>query len=101
MMPLAWLREYKSLTGATGRAFTTTAGASVDFASADLRRLIVNACYDLTGLSVPANADVSLVDPFEPSFYGFHDDAYFHRRQLKVKDFQLGVSARTVDANAK
>ena len=49
-------------------------GASVDLASEDLRRLIVNASYHLTGLDVPTKADVSYVDPFYPSFYGFTKD---------------------------
>jgi type 1 glutamine amidotransferase len=97
MMPLAWLRDYKSPSGKMGRVFGTTAGASVDFACEDLRRLLVNACYALTGLPVPENADVGTVDPFVPSFYGFHNEEGFYlRRNLRVTDFQLGSSARTI-----
>ena len=97
MMPLAWLRQYESPSGKTGCAFCTTAGASVDFASADLRRLLVNACYCLTDLRVPTRADVTPVDPFQPSFYGFHNEAGFYdQRNLRVSDFQVGSSARTI-----
>jgi hypothetical protein len=53
MMPLAWLREYTAPNGTTkGKAFCTTAGASVDFNSEDLRRLVVNATFFLAGLKV-------------------------------------------------
>ena len=97
MMPLAWLREYKSPAGKIGRAFGTTAGASVDFASEDFRRLLVNACYYLSDLDVPARADVTPVDPFAPSFYGFHNEEdFFKQRNLRVADFQLGSSAQTM-----
>src|SRR5207302_1336620 len=45
MMPIAWTKTYKSDSGKTGKAFTTTMGASQDFESEGLRRLLVNACY--------------------------------------------------------
>ena len=71
MQPLAWLHPYTAPNGKTGTTFCTTMGASVDLVSEDLRRMIVNAAYFLTGQKVPENADVSYVDPFYPSFYGF------------------------------
>ena len=43
-------------------------GASVDLVSEDLRRMIINAAYFLTGRKVPENADVAYVDPFIPHF---------------------------------
>ena len=96
MMPLAWLKTYPAPSGKTGRCFATTAGASVDFRSEDLRRLIVNAAYFLTDQPVPAKADVTPVDPYNPSFFGFQPEDYFIRRDLRVEDFRLGSSARSL-----
>jgi len=91
MMPLAWLRDYRVPNGKPGRAFTTTMGASVDFLDEDLRRLVVNAAYHLTGLDVPARADVRVVDPYRPTFFGFvrGEDAY-KKRGLRPADLGLG-----------
>ncbi len=94
MMPLAWLHTYESPDGKTeGRSFCTTMGASVDFLSEDLRRLIVNASYHLLDLEVPVEAKVDFVDPFYPSFYGFwsgKDGGIWKERGLKASDFGLG-----------
>lgn len=97
MMPLAWLREYTAPNGtAKGKAFCTTLGASVDFADEDLRRLIINASLHLTGVKVPDRADAAYVDPFEPTMYGFINDAnYFKERNLKPGDYSLGKSPIT------
>lgn len=99
MQPLAWLHTYKTPDEkSTGRSFCTTAGASVDFVSEDLRRLIVNAAYHLTGQTVPENADVSFVDPFYPSFYGFiRIDNYWKNHNLKAEDFGLGKTPHMPD----
>lgn len=97
MMPLAWLKTYPSPDGTkTGHCFGTTSGAAVDLRWEDLRRLFVNAAYHLTGLEVPERADVTPVDPFDPSFYGFMPKDYFLRRQLHVADFALGSSAKAI-----
>jgi hypothetical protein len=94
-MPLAWLREYTSPDGAKkGRALCTTMGAAVDFANEGLRRLVVNAAFFLTGLEVPAAADVQFVDPFNPTFYGFNKN-YYDQRGLKPEMWALGSSAST------
>jgi hypothetical protein len=71
MMPLVWLRDYKGETGKTSRVLTSTIGAAVDLQSEDLRRLLVNACYNLTGLEVPARADVNYVGEYRPLYFGF------------------------------
>lgn len=96
MMPLAWLHGYTSPNGtATGQAFCTTAAAAVDLVNEDLRRLIVNAAYSLTGLEVPAKADVTFVDPFDPSFYGFRsEENFWPNRALHPADFGLGKSPK-------
>ncbi len=99
MMPLAWLREYRSPDGeTTGQAFCTTAGASVDFLSADLRRLVVNASFYLTGLDVPQQALVQPIDAYTPSFYGFFkEEGHWLRRSARPGDFALGKTPAPVD----
>ena len=95
MVPLAWVREYTTPDGAKkGRAFCTTMGAAVDFANEGLRRLVVNAAFYLTGLEVPGKADVQVVDPFNPTFYGFNKN-YYDQRALKPAMWALGASAST------
>jgi hypothetical protein len=96
MMPIAWVHEYTAPNGTTkGKSFCTTMGASVDLKNEDLRRMIVNAAYFLTGLKVPAKANVMVVDPYEPTMYGFNKDDLYRDRQLKVSDLVLGKSAFT------
>lgn len=92
MMPLAWVRGYQVPNGRPGRAFTTTMGASVDFLSEDLRRLVVNAAYHLVGLEVPTAATVAYVDPYEPTFYSFVREpaGIWIQRGLRPADFALG-----------
>ncbi|WP_044301249.1 ThuA domain-containing protein [Rhodopirellula sallentina] len=97
MMPYAWVKPYSVPSGETGQAFTTTAGGAVDFRCEDLRRLIVNACLHLSGEEVPGKADVSFVDPYQPSFFGFLNSDYFQERGLHPEDFRLGHSATTAD----
>ncbi len=98
MMPLAWLHRYTAPNGTTkGQAFCTTAGAAVDLLSEDLRRLIVNAAYFLTEREVPAKADVSFVDPYDPSFYGSRrEENFWQNRALRPADFGLGKSPKAV-----
>jgi type 1 glutamine amidotransferase len=69
MMPIAWTRTYKAESGQTGRAFTTTMGASQDFAYEGTRRLVVNGCLWALGLEkqIPEKTDVALVGEFNPS----------------------------------
>jgi hypothetical protein len=99
LQALAWVREYTAPNGtAKGQAFCCTAGASVDLVSDDLRRLIVNASYFLTGIEVPEKADVAYVDPFYPSFFGFiKDETFWPGRNLMPSDFALGKSPAAVD----
>ncbi len=74
VMPLAWTRSYLSESGKQGRVFTTTLGASVDFMSEDLRRLLVNASYWATGLEkdIPAKSHVDFVGTYEPSMFSMN-----------------------------
>jgi hypothetical protein len=86
MMPVAWTREYTAPSGKKARVFTTTMGAASDFKSEDLRRLVVNAVLWTNGLEVPAQTDVRLVDPFEPTNYSFNG----FRKGVHPADHALG-----------
>ena len=85
MMPIAWTRTFTTRSGKKGRVFTTTMGASVDFASEGLRRLVVNAAYWAVGMEskIPARANVDLAGTYEPSFFGFGK----HRRGLRPAEY--------------
>jgi len=67
IMPIAWVKTYQGK-NQTGRVFTTTMGASQDFVSEGLRRLLVNACYWAVGLEnqIPAQSKVDIVGDFHP-----------------------------------
>jgi type 1 glutamine amidotransferase len=69
MMPIAWTKTYESASGKKGRVFTTTMGASQDFASEGLRRLLVNATYWALGLEdqIPEKSNVEIVGDYLPS----------------------------------
>ncbi len=99
MQPFAWLHRYQRPNGnGEGQSFCTTGGASVDFVDDQMRRLIVNAAYYLTGRDVPKDADVGFVDPFYPSFYGFiNDPNYWKQLNLKPEDLDLGKAPSSPD----
>lgn len=74
MMPIAWTKSYQLEGGQPGKVFTTTMGASTDFANEGVRRLLVNACYWACGLAdkLPERADVALIGRFEPRPFKFN-----------------------------
>ena len=69
MMPVAWTKTYSIVEGKTGRVFTTTMGASQDFAHEGTRRMLVNACYWALGMEkeIAEKSKVDLVGKFEPT----------------------------------
>ena len=87
MMPLVWTRNYIGKTGKTSKIICTTMGASVDFESEGLRRLVVNACYWALGLGkhIPAKNNVEYVGEYKPTFYGF--GAF--KKGMKPSDYKL------------
>ena len=85
-MPVVWTRTNVNEGGTTNRILTTTMGAATDLENEGLRRLIVNGVYWGLGLTVPDKADVTVVDPYQPSFYGF--DGF--RKGLHASDFAIG-----------
>lgn len=90
MMAVAWTREVKNAAGTTNKALCTTMGAATDLLCEDLRRLVVNSVFWGLGLEVPAKADVTFVDPFEPSMYGFDGN----NKGLTPDDFGLGKATK-------
>lgn len=86
MMAVAWTRENKNAAGTTNRILCTTMGAASDLPNEGLRRLVINGVFWGLGLEVPAKADVSFVDPYEPSMYGFNG----FKKGLKPDDFAAG-----------
>lgn len=87
-MPVVWTRLYVNERGVTNRVLTSTMGSATDLEDEGLRRLVVNGVYWGLGLDVPARADVTYVDPYSPSFYGF--DGF--RKGLRPNDFVLGAT---------
>jgi len=85
-MPVVWTRQHKNDNGTTNRIVTSTMGSATDLENEGLRRLLVNAVYWGLGIDVPARADVTYVDEYQPSFYGF--DGF--RKGLRASDFALG-----------
>ena len=67
-------------------AFASTMGASLDFQSADLRRLVINASFWLLGMGdvVTTDLNVDFVGPFQPTPFGF--DTF--RKGMRVEDFR-------------
>jgi len=97
MMPVAWTREYKNESGKTNKIFCTTMGSATDLENEALRRLVVNAVYWGLSMDVPASADVTIVDEYKPSMYGFGG----YRLGLKVSDLELGKAMPTLPTAAE
>ncbi|HRZ39338.1 MAG TPA: hypothetical protein P5534_23575 [Candidatus Paceibacterota bacterium] len=85
IMPLVWLRQCTAPSGKQATILCSTIGAAVDFKSEDLRRLIVNASFFLTGLEVPARADATPVGEFNPTYFGYNSA----RKGVRVEDQAL------------
>jgi hypothetical protein len=85
-MPVAWTREYKWDSGKTSKIFTTTLGAATDLLTEGTRRMVVNSVFWGLGIDVPEKADVSFVDPYQPTFFGFGT----YRKGIRPEDHALG-----------
>lgn len=72
IMPLVWLRDFTGPSGKTAKVLCSTIGAAVDYQSEDLRRLLINACFFLTGHDVPTKADATPIGEFKPTYFGFN-----------------------------
>ena len=87
MMAVAWTRQHTNDAGKTNPGAPTTMGAATDLQYEALRRLVVNAVYWGLGMEVPAKADVTQVDEYKPTMYGFDG---FRQGILKPTDHALG-----------
>lgn len=89
LMPIAWMKSYEIPGGEQeGLAFTTTIGSSSDMLNEGVRRLIVNGVYWAMELPVPREANVELVGDYDPSSYGFKDDAYWIDKKLEIESLK-------------
>ncbi len=86
IMPIAWTIPYQVEGGKKGTAFVSTMGASLDFKSEDLRRLIINAAFFLLGMEDAINPEssVEIIGDYSPSPFGFGT----FRQGMKVADFK-------------
>jgi hypothetical protein len=80
MMPVAWVRSYRSASGKDARVFTTTMGGALagkrDWDSEGMRRLLVNAAYWCVGLEsvIPQASDVRMTMDGSPFKKGVSPD---------------------------
>lgn len=86
MRPVTWTRLNRNENGSTNRVLTSTMGSATDLNNEGFRRLIVNGVYWGLSMKVPAKADVSFVDEYHPTMYGFKT----YRRGIKPSDHALG-----------
>jgi hypothetical protein len=86
VMPIAWTKPYQIEGGKQGTAFASTMGASLDFQSADLRRLVINASFWLLGMedTITPDLNVDYVGEYNPTNFGF--DTF--RKGMRVSDFK-------------
>lgn len=71
MMPVVWTREHTNEAGKQNWVLCTTMASASDLINEGLRRILVNGVFQATGLPVPAQADVTPLWEFKPTFYGF------------------------------
>jgi type 1 glutamine amidotransferase len=75
-LPVAWTKNWKTSEGETARVFHCTMGSGVDFESAGLRRLIINAvywCMNMESAIDPASS-VEIIGDYKPLETGFNYD---------------------------
>ncbi|MEX2232617.1 MAG: PVC-type heme-binding CxxCH protein [Cyclobacteriaceae bacterium] len=73
MLPIAWVRNYYLESGASGRVFTTTHGASEDFLNEGFRRMLINATLWSMGMEneIKKNNNVAFVGTYNPTTFNF------------------------------
>ncbi len=83
-LPVAWVRNYTLESGASGRVFTTTHGASEDILNEGFRRMLINATFWAMGMESEIKTDnnIKFVGPFKPTPFNF--DGY--KANVKPKD---------------
>lgn len=86
MMPVVWSRLHQNEGGTVNRVLATTMGSATDLKNEAMRRLVVNGVYWGLNLKVPSKADVTVVDEYNPTMYGFKG----YRKGIKPSDHALG-----------
>jgi type 1 glutamine amidotransferase len=73
MMPVAWVKTYKSGSGKVARVFNTTMGSSTDLENEGVRRMLVNAVYWAVGLEdkITDSLNVKLIGEYKPTPFKF------------------------------
>lgn len=86
LMPIAWTKDYQLKGGKKGQLFASTMGASLDFQSEDLRRLVINAAFSLLDMdsSISPDMPMDIIGDYAPTPFGF--DTF--RKGMKVADFK-------------
>jgi hypothetical protein len=84
LMPIAWTKSYQIPEGKKGKAFTSTIGAASDLTNESVRRLLINGVFWAMSETVPEKVNVSLVGSYNPSAYGFKEEDYWTKKQLKI-----------------
>lgn len=72
MMPIVWTRTLAREEGAPQRVVCSTIGASQDFLSEGLRRVMVNSVFWCLDMPVPEKAEAGLVGDYAPTRFGFN-----------------------------
>lgn len=85
-LPVAWVRNYQIENGKSGRAFTTTHGASEDFLNDGFRRMMINATLWAMGLEgkIKANSNIDFVGPVKFSTFNFEG----YKKNVKPADLE-------------
>lgn len=73
LLPVAWIKNYKVESGATGRAFATTHGASEDILNDGFRRMLINSVFWAMKMekSIKPDNNVAFVGPYKPTTFNF------------------------------
>ncbi len=72
-LPIAWTKTWTGAAGKTARVFHITMGSAMDYQSAGLRRLTINAAYWCLRMErgISPTSSVQYVAPYEPLASGF------------------------------
>ncbi len=102
-MPIAWTNSYHAPGGKTGRAMTSTIGASVDLLQPGTRRLLVNAVYWCLGLEnqIPAaGTNVDISSNYKPTQFQFRSDVYWQELSLTPRRVAERMGEQLEDSEA-
>jgi hypothetical protein len=87
-MPIAWAKSYQLPGGKKGKAFASTVGAANDMLIDGTRRLLVNSIFWGLDMPVPENANVDIVEPYNPTSYGFTDADHWAEKLLTIESLK-------------